>query len=102
MSALRKVLCRDEKGRQYVETAHGRGYRFVSGVRRIACGESTQEGAWDADGRGVAEVCEGLPDSLAVLPFNDKSGAPKLGHLADGITYSIINSLSELPRVKVM
>jgi serine/threonine protein kinase/tetratricopeptide (TPR) repeat protein len=41
-------------------------------------------------------------DSLAVLPFANGSGDPNAEYLSDGITESLINSLSALPNLKVM
>jgi serine/threonine protein kinase/tetratricopeptide (TPR) repeat protein len=41
-------------------------------------------------------------DSLAVLPFVNGSGDPNAEYLSDGITESLINSLSTLPHLKVM
>ncbi len=41
-------------------------------------------------------------DSLAVLPFVNSSGDPNTEYLGDGITESLINSLSQLPHLKVM
>jgi eukaryotic-like serine/threonine-protein kinase len=41
-------------------------------------------------------------DSLAVLPFVNASGSPDADYLSDGITESLINSLSQLPNLKVM
>jgi len=41
-------------------------------------------------------------DSLAVLPFENASADPNTEYLSDGITESIINSLSPLPKLKVM
>jgi serine/threonine protein kinase/tetratricopeptide (TPR) repeat protein len=41
-------------------------------------------------------------DSLAVLPFVNGSGDPSTEYLSDGITESLINSLSTLPHLKVM
>jgi serine/threonine-protein kinase len=41
-------------------------------------------------------------DSLAVLPFVNAGGDPNAEYLSDGITESLINSLSLLPNLKVM
>ena len=41
-------------------------------------------------------------DSIAILPLTNTSGDPNTEYLSDGITESIINSLSRLPRLRVM
>src|SRR5438132_67305 len=41
-------------------------------------------------------------NSIAVLPFQNTSGDPNIEYLSDGVTESIINSLSRLTQVKVM
>ena len=41
-------------------------------------------------------------DSVAVLPFVNASGDPTYDYLSDGITEGLIDSLSELPHLKVM
>ena len=41
-------------------------------------------------------------DSLAVLPLATASGDAAIEYLADGLTESLINALSQLPRLKVM
>ena len=41
-------------------------------------------------------------NSVAVLPFINDSNDPNVEYLSDGITESIINSLSQLPNLKVM
>ncbi|HKP12324.1 MAG TPA: tetratricopeptide repeat protein, partial [Blastocatellia bacterium] len=41
-------------------------------------------------------------DSLAILPLANESSDPETDYLADGITESIINNLSQLPKLRVM
>lgn len=41
-------------------------------------------------------------DSLAILPLINESGDPDAEYLSDGITESIINNLSQLPKLRVM
>lgn len=45
---------------------------------------------------------DGTIDSIAVLPFINQNNDPNTEFLSDGITESIINSLSQLPNLKVM
>jgi serine/threonine protein kinase/tetratricopeptide (TPR) repeat protein len=45
-------------------------------------------------GRGI--------DSIAVLPFTNVGADPNTAYLSDGVTESLINSLSELPQLTVM
>ncbi len=47
-------------------------------------------------GAGAARI-----DSIAVLPFTNVSKDPKTEYLSDGITESLINSLSQLPNLAV-
>lgn len=42
-----------------------------------------------------------LIDSIAVLPFVNESGNPDVEYLSDGMTESLINSLSNLPNLSV-
>jgi len=41
-------------------------------------------------------------DSLAVMPFVNEGGDPNTEYLSDGITESLINNLSQLPRLRVV
>src|SRR5437763_3263890 len=55
----------------------------------------------------VREGSSGSPSSLseksiAVLPFDNQNRDPDTDYLCDGIPESIINSLAELPKLKVM
>ena len=44
----------------------------------------------------------GSVDSLAVLPFRNTSGDPETEYLSEGVTESIINILSQIPKVRVV
>ena len=44
----------------------------------------------------------GTIDSLAVLPFVNVGGDPNAEYLSDGITESLINSVSQIPGIKVV
>jgi TolB-like protein len=44
----------------------------------------------------------GWSDSIAVLPFQNTSSEPEIEYLSDGITEGLINSLSELPGLRVI
>jgi eukaryotic-like serine/threonine-protein kinase len=52
--------------------------------------------AWTSRGTG------GEISSIAVLPFTNQSGSPDTEYLSDGITESLINDLSKLPKLAVM
>ena len=41
-------------------------------------------------------------DSLAVLPFVNTGGDPNMEYLSDGITENLINSFSQLPKLRVV
>ena len=48
-------------------------------------------------------MTSGLPEkSIAVLPFDNQNRDPDTDYLSDGIPESIINSLSQLPQLRVM
>ena len=50
----------------------------------------------------IQKGTELLPQSIAVLPFDNQNHDPNIDYLSDGITESIIHSLSQLPQLKVM
>jgi serine/threonine protein kinase len=56
------------------------------------------------NGSGVASTrsARARGKSLAVLPFANSSADPQVDYLSDGITESIINSLSQLPGLRVV
>lgn len=101
ISALRKALGE----RRYIETVPKRGYRFAASVREVQARGADTAAARQT--RAVGEEGEAgarakAVDSLAVLPLVNVSADPNTEYLADGITESIINSLSQLPQLRVM
>ncbi len=67
---------------------------------------------WERSGRsgrdtdearsGSSRAFSGPIDSVAILPLTNSSDDPAVEYLSDGITESIINSLSRLPGLRVM
>jgi TolB-like protein/Flp pilus assembly protein TadD len=105
VSVLRKALAARCKGNSYIETVPKRGYRFIADVRRLAVDSGKPTGEPDSLSsiaeRMEAERSQNI-DSLAVLPFANASLDTNAEYLSDGITESIINRLSQLPRLRVM
>ena len=103
ISMLRKALGENRDERRYIETVPRLGYRFAAPVREI-CVEGT--GAVENWSRGEwgkrVDAWEDMSYSLAVLPLDNSSTDPNLEYLSDGITESIINNLSQLPKLRVM
>jgi serine/threonine protein kinase/TolB-like protein/Tfp pilus assembly protein PilF len=50
----------------------------------------------------LSRSISGAIDTLAILPLANVSGDPNMEYLSDGVTESIINSLSQLPQLRVM
>lgn len=88
ISALRKALGENARNR-FIETVPGYGYRFVARVRQIF-GE-------DAESQQEEPL-----DSLAVLPLINEDDQQGLNYLCDGITESLIISLSQIADLRVM
>ena len=88
MSALRKALGETHDKHEYIETVPKHGYRFIANVREIA----------DRETRSIFSDTH----SLAVLPFVNVGPDASADYLCDGITESIIASLSQLSQLRVM
>jgi TolB-like protein/Tfp pilus assembly protein PilF len=81
ISVVRQALGETASAPEYIETVRGRGYRFLA---------------------RVSEVREETINSVAVLPLMNASTDQDMEYLSDGITESIINSLSQVPKLRVM
>ncbi len=104
MSILRKTL-RETLGdgqdtREFIETVPRQGYRFLEEVIELST-----ERKFPKDGRPVhteTEFQEEPIDSLAVLPIPGTGSDPSVEYLSQGITESITNMLSRIPRLRVL
>jgi TolB-like protein/Tfp pilus assembly protein PilF len=91
VSELRKAFG-DHAGRPtIIETIPKRGYRLLLPVVAVACGTQS-----------IGDVRSGPLDSIAVFPFENTGGTPEMEYLSDGISESIINSLSRLAWLRVI
>ena len=79
---LRRAMGAPDENSRYIETIPRRGYRFVGKLEETAHDKRL--------------------DSLAILPFSNVNNDPSMEYLSDGITESIMTSLSHLPQLKVM
>jgi DNA-binding winged helix-turn-helix (wHTH) protein len=85
ISTLRSALGEHPREHQYIETVPWLGYRFVADVKEVR-----------------EELTPQPIESVAVLPFTNVADNPHLEFLADGITESLISSLSQLAGLRVM
>jgi TolB-like protein/tetratricopeptide (TPR) repeat protein len=90
INKIRSVLGDSATSPRFVETVARRGYRFIGGVQ-AAAPEATSPAPHEA-----------VIDSLAVLPFENAGDDTAAEYLSDGLTDSIIMSLSPLRTVRVM
>ncbi|HKE58162.1 MAG TPA: winged helix-turn-helix domain-containing protein, partial [Pyrinomonadaceae bacterium] len=93
---LRRALGDGVGATKYIETVPRRGYRFVAPVKKISGGQAA------ATSVSSSETEVALPPILAVLPFINATGDPKLEYLAEGITENIINNLSRISKLRVI
>jgi len=102
MSILRKILGEDRAGREFIETVPRLGYRFVAEVTQVSDDEVAAKPATTIRTEPLDTPPELPIDSLAVLPIYNSSKDVSGEYLSEGITESIINSLSQVPNLRVM
>src|SRR6185369_16973366 len=99
MSILRKTLG-DHDERQFIETVPRRGYRFFAEVTEVS---ANQTATVELGRRDTETALQEDPiDSLAVIPVQSSVSDPNVEYLSEGITESIINMLSRIPRLRVL
>src|SRR5215207_4029292 len=100
MSILRKALGEGRGTGQFIETVPRRGYRFVAEVKELT--EPAAETARPAVESPQIEPEDEPIDSLAVIPQEGPDKDPNVEYLSHGITESIINVLSRIPKLRVL
>jgi DNA-binding winged helix-turn-helix (wHTH) protein/tetratricopeptide (TPR) repeat protein len=100
ISMLRKTLGDNRVNPQFIETVPRRGYRFVAEVTEVYAEETPRGPTRQLTLQ--AEPEEETIDSLAVLPIEGSDKDVNVEYLSDGITESIINMLSRIPKLRVL
>src|SRR6266481_1334701 len=103
---LRKVLDDNQKNPQYIKTNPKRGYRFVAKITeslKDPPDQNMEEFSAQRQRKAEGAFSESLEySSLAVLPLTNANENPDLDYLSDGITESIINSLSQRRDLRIV
>lgn len=123
ISAIRRALGEKASAPKYVETVRGRGYRFLAHVDEVDIIDDDHDWSYQSpselvvDSKNLKRDSNAVADrnlqggkhrgrkiinSLAVLPLINASADRDMEYLSDGITESIINSLSKVPKLLVM
>lgn len=91
---LRSVLGDDARKPRFIETVHGRGYRYLPQVEIVDA---------SADGRGGRPGAPAdAPLSIAVLPLKNFSGDPEQSYFVAGMQDALIADLSKIGALKVI
>jgi TolB-like protein/DNA-binding winged helix-turn-helix (wHTH) protein len=113
IALLRKSLDDEAKQPRYIQTVARSGYRLIASVSPEKAAPSRrgllQYGAVAAGLVFTVAVAVWLGSpkesqsaaSVAVLPFENYTGDPRLDYLADGVAEEVINSLAQIPNLQV-
>src|SRR5262249_9557103 len=88
IAELRRAFSDDARNPHMIETISKRGYRLIAPVSAPATASIPPETA--------------VSDSIVVLPFLNMSSDPENDYFADGITAEIIDSLAQIPQLRVV
>lgn len=99
IATLRKALAEGAGESDYIETHPKRGYRFVANV--ISEREQSTASIRQVKINSLRHHRDKV-HSLAIMPFYNESSDPNAEYLSDGLTESIINSLSHLKDLRII
>jgi DNA-binding winged helix-turn-helix (wHTH) protein/tetratricopeptide (TPR) repeat protein len=100
MSILRKTLGEDRSRPKFIETIPRQGYRFIAEVIEVSTERPVTRDAGQSKDRVVLQ--DEPIESLAVLPLQSPKKDFNVDYLSEGISESIINILSRIPKLRVM
>jgi TolB-like protein len=88
---LRLALGDDARQPKFIETVHGRGYRFLGGVKASS----------SADSIVTSTNLRSQPPTLAVLPFTNLTGETRWDRFCHGLSDDLIIDMSRYPDLVV-
>lgn len=101
ISKLRNQLTTN-KTEPLIQTVQGDGYRFVAIVQSVDLDDWEKISNSENKFSNNKHSEQHFSDSIAVLPLRNEINKEDTEYLADGLTESIINSLTYIPKLKVI
>src|SRR5262249_26135010 len=99
VARLRKALGKGAGESEYIETLPTLGYRFIANV---SSERWQRTGSMRRVDRELHKQNRDKVHSLAIMPFYNESSDPNAEYLSDGLTESIINSLSHIQGLRII
>jgi DNA-binding winged helix-turn-helix (wHTH) protein/tetratricopeptide (TPR) repeat protein len=95
IKSVRRALGDSGDKQRYIQTVHGRGFRFIGDVRQEQSGPVTEKPP-----AGVGHIKQAAP-SLIVLPFKCIHDTPAVNAFAKGLVASLETILTRIPLLRI-